>query len=60
MTTILRDFVPASARIEHQPMTLDDKRRAAIAWLGERWVLHPKHAPRKGRYFYGEVRRARS
>ena len=28
-------------------MTLEQKRQQAIAWLGERWVLHPKHAPTK-------------
>ena len=28
-------------------MTLDQKRQQAIQWLGERWVLHPKHAPTK-------------
>lgn len=57
--TILRDFVPASARIGATPLTLDQKRAAAIAWLGERWVLHPSNAPRKGRYFYGEAKRLR-
>lgn len=30
--------------------TLDSKTRAAISWLGERWLLHPANAPRKGRY----------
>jgi hypothetical protein len=30
------------------PKTLAEKRLAAIAWLGEKWVLHPnsKHNPR--------------
>ncbi len=27
---------------------LESKRQAAIAWLGERWLLHPIHAPKKG------------
>lgn len=30
--------------------TLDSKTRAAISWLGERWLLHPVNAPKKGRY----------
>ncbi|MBB5508107.1 hypothetical protein [Paraburkholderia atlantica] len=28
----------------------DAKRKRAIEALGERWVLHPSHAPRKGVY----------
>lgn len=24
-------------------MSLEEKRAAAIAWLGERWVLHPNY-----------------
>lgn len=43
-----------------EPKSYDDKRAAALAFLGERWLLHPSNAPRKGRYFYGQVRRARS
>ena len=27
--------------------TLDAKRRAALAYLGERWILHPSHAPER-------------
>lgn len=38
---LLTDFVPASTRTT---VTLEDKRRAAIAWLGERWLLHPANA----------------
>jgi hypothetical protein len=38
--------------------TMEQKRQAAIAWLGERWVLHPANAPRKGRYYYGQVRKS--
>lgn len=30
--------------------TLDSKTQAAIGWLGERWLLHPANAPKKGRY----------
>lgn len=59
MTTILSDYVSAAARVGRVPQTLDEKRAAAIAWLGERWVLHPSNAPRKGRYFYGEAKRVR-
>lgn len=59
MTTILSDYVSAAARVGRAPETLDQKRAAAIAWLGERWVLHPSNAPRKGRYFYGEAKRLR-
>lgn len=31
-------------------MTDEEKRIAALEWLGERWLLHPKHVPasRKG------------
>jgi hypothetical protein len=59
MPTILSDYVSAAARVGRVPQTLDEKRAAAIAWLGERWVLHPKNAPKRGRYFYGEAKRAR-
>jgi hypothetical protein len=26
------------------------KLQAAIQWLGERWLLHPNNAPKKGKY----------
>jgi len=26
---------------------LDDKRRAALDWLGEQWLLHPTNSPKK-------------
>lgn len=32
------------------PGSLEKKRQRAIAMLGERWLLHPVHAPRKGTY----------
>lgn len=57
MIQILTDFVPPSARLE---TTLDDKRRAALAFLGDRWVLHPKNAPRKLRRPYGDGKAVRS
>jgi len=57
MIQILTDFVPPSARLE---TTLDDKRRAAIEWLGPRWVLHPANAPRKLRRPYGDGKVVRS
>lgn len=60
MTQILSDYVSAAARVGRIPQTLEEKRAAAIAWLGERWVLHPKNAPRKGRYHYGEAKRGRA
>ncbi len=25
----------------------DDKRRAALDWLGEQWLLHPANSPKK-------------
>lgn len=28
-------------------MSLDEKRAAAIAWLGNRWLLHSSHAPQR-------------
>jgi len=45
MIQIPTDFIPASARVAGP--TLDDKRRAALAWMGERWLLHPKHSPKR-------------
>jgi hypothetical protein len=30
--------------------TMEDKLREAILKLGERWLLHPAHSPKKGRY----------
>lgn len=53
-----RDFVTPASRLA--PPSLDDKRRAAIAWLGERWLLHPSNAPHRRRAPYGEPRRVRS
>ena len=32
------------------PPSLEKKRLAAIERLGERWLLHPVHALKKGRY----------
>jgi hypothetical protein len=29
---------------------LDIKRAQALKVLGDKWLLHPKHAPRKGNY----------
>ena len=26
---------------------LDERRRAALDYLGERWILHPSHAPER-------------
>lgn len=57
MTQIPTDFVSPSDRLT---TTLDDKRRAAIAYLGDRWVLHPKNAPRKLRRPYGDGKAVRS
>lgn len=28
----------------------EEKLKAAIEWLGERWLLHPSNAPVKGKY----------
>lgn len=28
----------------------EEKLKAAIDWLGERWLLHPSNAPVKGKY----------
>lgn len=27
--------------------SLEEKRKAALEWLGDRWILHPKHAAQK-------------
>lgn len=32
------------------PEHLEQQRQAIIAWLGERWLLHPVNGPRKGNY----------
>ena len=29
---------------------LESKRQASVLWLGARWLLHPAHSPRKGKY----------
>ena len=29
---------------------LDEKRQRALKILGDRWLLHPKHSPKKGDY----------
>jgi hypothetical protein len=29
---------------------LDEKRQRALGILGDRWLLHPKHSPKKGDY----------
>lgn len=39
---------------------METKRQAAIAWLGERWLLHPANAPKRGRYSYGQPKRVRA
>ena len=31
-------------------MTLDEKRRRAIAYLGTKWVLHPANYQKRGDY----------
>jgi hypothetical protein len=43
-----------------EPKSYDDKRAAALAFLGERWLLHPANAPKRGRYSYGQPKRVRS
>jgi hypothetical protein len=41
-------YVPFQVR---QPSTIQErnaeKLRAAIEWLGERWILHPKHSAKR-------------
>jgi len=34
------------APITTEAPDLDDKRRAALDWLGERWLLHPANSPK--------------
>lgn len=36
------------------PKTYDEKRAAALAFLGERWLLHPSHAPKRLSRPYGD------
>jgi hypothetical protein len=49
--TDLRQFLP---RKEVPPVwgveDLDEKRQRALKILGDRWVLHPNNAPKKGNY----------
>ena len=53
-TTRRREWLAAGTE------TMETKRQAAIAWLGERWLLHPANAPKRGRYSYGQPKRVRS
>lgn len=32
--------------VANEAPDLDDKRRAALDWLGERWLLHPANSPK--------------
>jgi len=44
------DFIEAllfKAPARDEAPALDDKRRAALDWLGERWLLHPANSPKK-------------
>ena len=44
------EFIEAllfKAPITAEAPDLDDKRRAALDWLGERWLLHPANSPKK-------------
>lgn len=45
---ILRDFADRSD-LRSGDRT-KEKRRRAIEWLGERWLLHPANGPQKGAY----------
>lgn len=56
MIQIPTDFVSPSARTT---TTLDDKLRAALAWMGPRWLLHPDNRVRKLRRPYGAVKAVR-
>jgi hypothetical protein len=31
-------------------LDLDTKLEAALKYLGDKWLLHPKHSPKKGDY----------
>ena len=41
------EFIQALLRQTEEAPELDDKRRAALNWLGERWLLHPANGPKK-------------
>ena len=41
------EFIQALLRQTEETPELDDKRRAALDWLGERWLLHPANSPKK-------------
>lgn len=43
---VMRDAVTARERLS-MPDDLEAKRQAAIAQLGERWLLHPSNAPKR-------------
>jgi len=44
------EFIEAllfKAPILNETPDLDEKRRAALDWLGEQWLLHPANGPKK-------------
>lgn len=45
---ILRDYADRSDLMSGD--ATEHKRRQAIEWLAERWLLHPSHSPRKANY----------
>lgn len=52
---LIRKLVGEVVEVEEEspvglPPMLERQRRKAIAWLGEKWLLHPCHAPRRGQY----------
>jgi hypothetical protein len=43
------EFIQALLRQTTEAPDIDEKRRAALDWLGERWLLHPANGPKKKR-----------
>ena len=45
-----RTLVEKGGRADGRDRGPEEKLKAAIDWLGERWLLHPSNAPVKGKY----------
>lgn len=50
----------AVAELERIGRELEAKRAAALAWLGDRWILHARHAPKRSTPRPVRLGRARS
>jgi len=50
MKIITVNYLTEWKRIEAEKIAkkADEKRKEALEWLSESWVLHPKHSPKRG------------